>query len=201
MAPTRRPQVRSQRSLEEILAAARALFGAGDAAAVTIDEVAVRAGRTKGSVYYHFASKDELFEAVFLAEHRSLVAAVEAATTGLEPEAALRIGLATYLRALATDLVAARITVVMAPAVLGWRRWRECDGGTFRLLVVATLSAARASGRLRPGAEPDVLADLLLGAVTETAVAIAADGDPGARAELAIKSLDGMLDAIFVSRS
>ena len=201
MASTRRPQARSRRSLKEVLGAARELFGAGDAAAVTIDEVALRAGRTKGSVYYHFASKDELFEAVFLAEHRSLVAAVEAATAGLEPEAALRTGLATYLRALATDLVAARITVVMAPAVLGWRRWRECDGGSFRLLVLAALTAARASGRLRPGAEPDVLADLLLGAVTETAVAIAADEDPGARAELAIESLDGMLDAVFIHGS
>ncbi len=168
---------------------------------MTIDEVAVRAGRTKGSVYYHFASKDELFEAVFLAEHRTLVAAVEAAIADLEPEVALRAGLAAYLRALAADLVAAHITVVVAPAVLGWRRWRECDGGTFRLLIVTALTSARASGRLRPGREPEVLADLLVGAVTETAVAIAADDDPGRRAELAIEALDGMLDAVFVSGS
>lgn len=200
MAKTRKPQARSVRSLEEILAAARELFGGCDVDEVTIDEVAARAGRTKGSVYYHFASKDDLFEAVFLAEHRTLIDAVVAASAGSAPDAALRAGLTRYLHALAADPAAAHITLIVAPALLGWHRWRECDGGTFRRLVVESLAAARDSGRLRPGHLPDVLADLLLGAVTEAAVSVAADEDPTGRATAATESLDRLLDAIFVEQ-
>ena len=197
MTSTRRPQARAVRSLHEVLAAARALFAELGVDDVTIDDVAARAGRTKGSVYYHFASKVDLFEAVFLSEHRRLVDAVQTTTEGLDPETALRSGLATYLRLVAADAVAAGITLVQAPTVLGWHRWRECDGGTFRTSITAALVAAREAGRSPSEADPEIFADLLLGAVSEAAVAVARDDDSEGRAVAVIYALNRLLDGIF----
>ena len=50
-----------------IIAAAAEAFDAHGYAATTVDEVAAKAGISKGSIYNYFRSKEELFEQVFLA--------------------------------------------------------------------------------------------------------------------------------------
>lgn len=52
----------------ELVAAAREVFLARGFHAATLEEIAERAGRTKGAVYSNFAGKDDLFLAL-LAEH------------------------------------------------------------------------------------------------------------------------------------
>lgn len=52
---------------EAIIAAAQEAFDAHGYAATTIDEVAAKAGISKGNVYNYFRSKEELFEQVFVA--------------------------------------------------------------------------------------------------------------------------------------
>ncbi len=56
----RRKEARPQ----EILAAALALFAERGFAATRLDDVALRAGVTKGTLYLYFPNKEELFEAV-----------------------------------------------------------------------------------------------------------------------------------------
>jgi len=62
-------QQRSSATRTRILNAAQRLFLAGSFADVTIDRVAVEAETTKGGVYHHFGSKDELYLAML---HRDL---------------------------------------------------------------------------------------------------------------------------------
>src|ERR1700754_1463940 len=64
--PTRLQRKRSRR-IEEILAVAAELFGERGYAAVSLDDVAERLDVTKGSLYYYFASKDELVSAAIQA--------------------------------------------------------------------------------------------------------------------------------------
>ena len=52
---------------EAIIAAAAQAFDAHGYAATTVDEVAAKAGISKGNVYNYFRSKEELFEQVFVA--------------------------------------------------------------------------------------------------------------------------------------
>lgn len=56
----RRPEARH----DELLAAALAVFGERGFRQTTLEEVAARAGVSKGTVYLYFASKDDLFRAV-----------------------------------------------------------------------------------------------------------------------------------------
>lgn len=55
---------------QEILAAADALFYSEGLRAVSVDEVAAKAGITKKTLYYHFRSKDELIAAYLQARDR-----------------------------------------------------------------------------------------------------------------------------------
>jgi AcrR family transcriptional regulator len=50
--------------LADILSAARALFERQGLKKTTMDDIASRIGKCKGALYYYFASKDEIFEAV-----------------------------------------------------------------------------------------------------------------------------------------
>jgi AcrR family transcriptional regulator len=61
-APGRVERKRGRR-IQEILATAAALFGERGYDAVSLDDVADRLDVTKGSLYYYFASKDELVTA------------------------------------------------------------------------------------------------------------------------------------------
>ncbi|GAC1432655.1 MAG: hypothetical protein NVSMB7_08460 [Chitinophagaceae bacterium] len=55
---------RDENVLTDILSAARALFEKQGLRKTTMDDIASRIGKCKGALYYYFASKDEIFEAV-----------------------------------------------------------------------------------------------------------------------------------------
>jgi AcrR family transcriptional regulator len=55
---------RDENVLTDILSAARTLFERQGLKKTTMDDIASRIGKCKGALYYYFASKDEIFEAV-----------------------------------------------------------------------------------------------------------------------------------------
>ena len=121
-------QQRSEATVAAIVAAARELFGRHGFSAVSLDSVADECGRTKGAIYHHFATKEVLFEEVFTHEQRRLADDVVAAATSSDPLDSFTEGIAHYLSLIAADPIACRITLLDAPTVLGWMRWRSCDG-------------------------------------------------------------------------
>ncbi|MBJ7405907.1 MAG: TetR/AcrR family transcriptional regulator [Bradyrhizobium sp.] len=176
---------------EAILTAARRLFGAHGFAATTMDEIAEGAGVAKGAVYHHFKTKEAVFEAVFDLVSRDLVAEIDrAARTEKDVLAAMVGGTQHYFAATAKGATG-QIILRDGPAVLGWERWREIDAQHFGGKMPRALSAAMEAGLIaRQPVEP--LARLLLGAVTEAAVACAGRTDiarAGAEYARAFKSL------------
>jgi len=184
MSRARNQQARAVRAISEILAAARTRFAADGFENTTTDAIAGDCGRTKGSVYHHFESKEALFEAVFTAEQRRIADAVVNASASSDPVTALHQGLAAYLHLIAADEEAARITLLDAPEVLGWRTWRRCDDGPFRTLLLSAIQAISDAGRLRPGYDPASLTELVLGATTEAGISIATADDNVVASEL-----------------
>jgi AcrR family transcriptional regulator len=163
-------------TIEAILKAGRRLFGERGFAATTIDDIAESARVAKGAVYHHFATKEALFEAVLDAVSRDLVAELERATrTERDVLAAMIAGTQHYFAACAKGPTC-QIILRDGPAVLGWERWREIDaqhfGGKFPLALAAAMDAGLIA---RQPIEP--LSRLLLGAVTEAAVACAGRSD------------------------
>jgi AcrR family transcriptional regulator len=176
---------------EAILQAGRRLFGERGFAATTMDDIAEAARVAKGAVYHHFATKETVFEAVFDQVSRDLVQEIDrAARTERDVLAAMVTGTQHYFAACAKGDTC-QIILRDGPAVLGWERWREIDARHFGGKIPRALAAAMDAGLIaRQPVEP--LARLLLGAVTEAAVACAGRSDvlkAGGEYSRAFKSL------------
>ena len=176
---------------EAILKAGRRLFGERGFAATTMDDIADAARVAKGAIYHHFATKEAVFEAVFDLVSRDLVAEIERATrTERDVLAAMVAGTQHYFAACAKGPTC-QIILRDGPAVLGWERWREIDAEHFGGKFPRALAAAMDAGLIaRQPIEP--LSRLLLGAVTEAAVACAGRSDvlkAGGEYSRAFKSL------------
>lgn len=79
-----------QRREEEILAAALALFGKDDWQSVTVEAIANRAEIGKGTVYKHFASKEEIYARLANQFSLRMLRQVEALDTTLPVRTRLR---------------------------------------------------------------------------------------------------------------
>ena len=182
---SRRTQAeRSTATQAALLEAARALFTEHGFAGAGRDKIARRAGVTRGALYHHFGTKQDLFLAVVedleaeLGER--LVAAASAGTNPLEE---LRLGCQAFLDA-ALDPAVRRIVLLEAPAVLGWQAWRELDERFGLGLIKMVLLAVVAAGLIEE--QPvDPLAHMLLAALNEAAMLVAQAKDPvAARADV-----------------
>jgi AcrR family transcriptional regulator len=176
---------------EAILTAARRLFGTQGFAATTMDDIAEGARVAKGAVYHHFKTKEAVFEAVFDQVSRDLVGEIDrAARIEKDVLAVMVAGTQHYFAATAKGPTG-QIILRDGPAVLGWERWREIDAQHFGGKMPRGLAVAMDAGLIaRQPIEP--LARLLLGAVTEAAVACAGRADianAGAEYARAFKSL------------
>jgi AcrR family transcriptional regulator len=65
MATTSKKAAQGQATRDELLRAARHLFGEQGYAATSMEEIVAAAGVTKGAAYHHFSGKTDLFRAVF----------------------------------------------------------------------------------------------------------------------------------------
>src|SRR5712672_3410826 len=147
-----------------LIAAGRRLFGEQGFAATSVDDLARAARVTTGALYHHFPTKTALFETVFEAVHRELMAASASAAGGATDEAdALARGFDAFLDAVLEPDVQ-RILITDAPAVLGLARFTELDERYAVSAIVAALQAADAAGRLHAD-DPETIARLLLGAL------------------------------------
>lgn len=165
---------RSEATRALLLAAAREVFAESGFAAATIDEIVRRAGVTRGALYHHFDSKEDLFRAVYEAMEQELAQrSTEAALTGRTPLSRLRRGIDTFLDACLEPAVQ-RIVLLDALSVLGWETWHEIGvRHNFGLLVVGLQDVV-------PRRELEPLAHLVQGALMRAGMVIARADDPQA---------------------
>ncbi|MBO0730430.1 MAG: TetR/AcrR family transcriptional regulator [Acidimicrobiaceae bacterium] len=175
---------RGRATREHLVAAATDLFAEHGYDHTSIDAVLEKTGVSRGSLYHHFSSKQALFEA---AVHRLEAQVGEAVTAEAlaagdpDPAAALRAGCLAWIR-LAGDPVVRRVLLIDAPAVLGWRRWREIEEQYAFGTTKEVVHMAAEQGRL-PLEVVDPLAHMVLASVNELALLIALSDDvPAAQA-------------------
>jgi len=160
---------RTRALLEDV---ARELFEARGFADVSAEEIVAAAGVTRGALYHHYGGKDGLFEAVAEAAMRRLHDNIAKAAAGAtDPLGALKLGMQRFLE-LTTPPRVQRVLFVDAPAVLGWRRWRELDERYGFGLLKQAVDLAIAAGQLRTQSS-ELVAHILLSAMIEAAMLIA----------------------------
>ena len=168
--------VKGKATRDHLITVARDLFGERGYEATPIGAVLEAAGVARGALYHHFETKEALFDAVLNRVMEDIAdAAAEAARAAPDPVASLRAGCTTWLQ-MALDPAVQRIALLDPPAVVGWSRWREIDEQHVLGGLRATLRQIAAEGRL-PATEVDVLAHMVLAAVSEAALLIAGAED------------------------
>ncbi|MFI6868496.1 TetR/AcrR family transcriptional regulator [Nocardia sp. NPDC050406] len=161
---------RSATTRAAVIRAARELFGQYGYGAVSTVAVAEAAGVSRGALYHQFSEKRDLFEAVFEDLERSLVQVIGTAVANsrsADPITNLIVGCLAWLQA-STAPEVQRIALLDAPAVLGWKLWREIELRHTIGLVENALTGAIAAKRIRP--QPvRPLALVIVGALDEAA--------------------------------
>jgi AcrR family transcriptional regulator len=178
-----------------IVKAATSSFGERGFAATTMDDIAAGARVAKGAVYHHFPTKEALFEAVFEQVSLDLVSDIDRISRAEKDAlAAMAAGTQAYFAACSKGSTG-QIILRDGPAVLGWERWREIDarhfGGKFPRALIAAMDAGLIA---RQPVEP--LARLLLGAVSEAAVACSAGPDIAKTGAEYARAFRSLLDAL-----
>jgi AcrR family transcriptional regulator len=174
----RTQEERTEATTAALVTAARELFAEDGYAATSLDAVVARAGVTKGALYHHFDSKRSLFLAVFEREQRALAGLVaDAFLAKRDPWAGFEAGSRAFLEA-SLDPHVQRITLLDAPAALGWEAMRAAEAGTLRMMEDG-LRRSIAAGRL-PKRPVEPLAALLFGALCEGAMTVARAEDQAA---------------------
>ena len=175
MTPSKAEQADATRTA--LVAVARRLFTERGYAATSTNEIVERAGVTRGALYHHFSTKDELFRAVFeQLEDEVTKRVAEEALRGADPLEQLRLGSRAYLD-VCLDPAVQRVVLVEGPSVLGWETWQEIENRYGYGLVVAGVETAMAAGLV--DAQPvEPLAHVLFGALTEAGMVVARAEDP-----------------------
>ena len=190
--PRRSQADRREATRSALLRAGRELFAAKGFAGAGREEIVERAGVTRGALYHHFASKEDLFRAVYeQVEGEVLLAVATSAMAGSDPIDQLRRGGRAYLEAVAADPAVRRICLIDAPSVLPGEVLRELAERHGLGLIRETLVHAIDAGQLTPRpVEP--LARMLRAALMEAATMVAEGADP---AEVGAV-VDGMVDRL-----
>ena len=186
----------SEATRTALLQAARELFTERGYADTATDDVAQRAGVTRGALYYHFRDKSGLFRAVVedlsLNVFTKVASAVQSGQGDLWDQIT-RAGTAAYLDA-CLDPAVQRIVLVEAATVLGWEERQQLDKKYGLSLIRGVLQQLMDAGLLAP--QPlESLTHLVLSVEREAAMYIArADNTAAAR-----KEMEASLERVFNS--
>jgi AcrR family transcriptional regulator len=193
-----RRQARGEATRRELVDAATRLFAREGYEQTSIESVLRETGVSRGALYHHFASKEALFEAVLDELQAACGQTIIASVAGIDdPAEMLREGSLAFLR-LAGDPVVRRISLIDAPAALGWERWREIDERHGFGMMKGAVSALAAAGRI--DAElVDTVAHMLLAALVEVAMLIARADDPKEAAGRGEAAIDDLLESFLRS--
>ncbi len=175
---------------------ARKIFAKKGYSGANTNELVQRARVTKGALYHHFANKRELYHSVVEDMERELVERLEDAATAAaggrrDPWERLRAMCRAYLDA-CRDPALARMLVLEAPVVLGWKTWCDLE----QKYEVAAFARCLEEANRDAGALPEpaeTLAQVILGALTTGARVIATSADPSAARADIQKTIDRLI--------
>jgi AcrR family transcriptional regulator len=166
---------------------ARKLFAQKGYSGANTSELVERARLTKGALYHHFANKREIYLAVVEDMEAELVERIEAAGAGKAPWARLSAMCHAYIEA-SRDPALARMLVLEAPVVLGWKTWCNLEQ---KYEVAAFARCLAEAGALQE--PPETLAQVILGALTTGARVIATAADPDAARADVERTIDRLI--------
>lgn len=171
MAPEGQPKFRRRKAArpDEIAEAALEVFAEKGFAAARLEDIARRAGVSKGALYLYFATKEDIFRAVVVQAVAPNLRRIQALAADHSVPFA---DLAQALAALAPQLMAKPQIGAVVKMVIGEARnfpeiariWHDQVVNPALEALSAAISSAQARGEVRPG-DPQLYAVGLIGAL------------------------------------
>ncbi|MBW8487582.1 TetR/AcrR family transcriptional regulator [Actinomadura parmotrematis] len=156
---------------ERLFAAAIELIAESGLAATTVDQIAARAGVAKGTVYYNFGSKAELFSALLEFGVERLAATLRDAVAGRPPLEALEAAVAAELAFIGEHEPFARLLIAETWRSGGdWQRAARLIRERAVEVLAGALRDAVAAGVLRRDLDVATAASAVFGMVLTVAL-------------------------------
>src|SRR5580704_13283535 len=161
----RKPRADAQRNRERVLEVAKQEFTRSGANA-SLEEIAKKAGVGPGTLYRHFATREELLIAVYQSEMEKLAAAERTLADTLPPVEALRAWLLLFVDAVETKQIIAPVlnTLVGDP-----KKVFEASYAQIHEALRALVERAIKNGKIRKDLDPIDLLRALVGVANVSA--------------------------------
>ncbi len=131
-----------------LISSAEKLFVTQGFEGTSTDDILAAAGVSRGAMYYHFRTKRDVFEAVFVAtSDGAILRSGRAAKKSDSPLESLINACLSWLKEVRKPQIAA-ILIDQAPQVLGWERARNLEAETSLGLMTAGVKAAQEAGEI-----------------------------------------------------
>jgi AcrR family transcriptional regulator len=160
---------RRTKTTERLIDAAERCFARQGIAATSTEEILREAGTSRGAMYHHFATRDDLVAAVYERVVVRTLAAALPAGRGLDPPDRLVAVSRAWLHE-ARRTANARILVLDGPAALGHERASAIESRHSRPLVEASLLACASTGA--PIDDPAITASLINAVLADAALLV-----------------------------
>lgn len=193
----RRVQQRSTDTRRRLLAAARDVFARNGYHATATSDLVELSSVSRGALYHHFSDKEAIFEAVLrevALELRQDATDAVAAYAG-DPWRQLKVSLQRYMEFVAVRPEAQRIVLIDGPAVLGWERWRSIRAEINMPGLVTNLGMLM-DQHIVASQPKEPLAQLILAAMNEAALAIAHAPKPTRTEKLMTRALLNLIEGL-----
>lgn len=191
---TRDEQARATR--DQLIGVAREFFGELGYEATSLELVQRRAGVSRGALYHHFSSKQDLFAATLDAVEADIAAALAgAAEAEADPVARLRAGSLAWLE-LAMEPAIRRIVLLDAPSVVGWEVQRAIDERRALGMIRTVVDELEQLERI-PEGSAEVLSHVFLATLNELGLYVSGAADGPAARTRAAAALEVMLERLF----
>ncbi|WP_030687126.1 ScbR family autoregulator-binding transcription factor [Streptomyces sp. NRRL B-1347] len=188
-------QERAVRTRQKILVAAAEVFDRVGYDAATISEILKRSGVTKGALYFHFASKEELAQAVLANQMTALRVPEQDLIMQEGLDASLLLAHLLYLH---EPMVRGSVRLTVEQGALQSVLDRRVPMQAWISHNTALLARAKAAGELLPHVDVDVAARMFIGAFTGAQVLSKIMTDHADIVESATEVLQHLLASIMV---
>eukprot|EP00435_Cladocopium_sp_Y103_P077195 s1_g934.t1 len=163
----------AEQTRAEILKSARTVFTETGFAASSLQQIAERAGVTRGALYHHFKNKKDIFLAVFRMMQAEMIEQLGQSTPTEAPDhwATVSGVLSAFLEKSQDDEYR-RIVLIEGPSALGWAEWREVEEEYALGFIGSFVDVLAKEGKII-AADRGALANMILGITIESSLALA----------------------------
>ncbi len=195
MNPKSRKEEYAEITRQALLDSALELFIQKGFSKTSIEDIVLQARVTRGALYHHFKSKEEIFIKLYKGLVEQLVTVIETAIKDIDdPWEKASGGCRAFLNyCINPDYQSIRLDDAIG--VLGWARWRKIDSAYTMKVLKNILEELNDAGELTTGSV-DIAANMIYALLVEAALNIAAAKDKAKAHDDAIEIIQNMLTGL-----